>query len=98
VTSESDSDRASLKHYSRIGQQGKTHEKTGVRHSKSGFTESLLKDERIEIRGLGSFSIRNYKRYTGRNPKSGEKIPVKPKRSPFFKVGKELKEKVNSGK
>jgi len=59
-----------------------------------GFTESLLKGERIEIRGFGSFSIRNYKTYDGRNPKTGEKIPVKPKRLPFFKVGKELKEKV----
>ncbi len=64
----------------------------------NGFTESLLKGERIEIRGLGSFSIRSYKTYDGRNPKSGEKIPVKQKRLPFFKVGKELREKVNTEK
>lgn len=63
-----------------------------------GFTESLLKGERIEIRGFGTFSVRSYKTYDGRNPKTGEKIPVKQKRLPFFKVGKELKEKVNSGK
>jgi len=60
------------------------------------FTESLLKGERIEIRGFGSFSVRSYKTYDGRNPKTGEKIPVKQKRLPFFKVGKELREKVNS--
>lgn len=63
-----------------------------------GFTETLLKGERIEIRGFGSFSVRSYKTYDGRNPKTGEKIPVKQKRLSFFKVGKELKEKVNSGK
>lgn len=62
------------------------------------FIETLLKSERIEIRGFGTFSVRNYKTYDGRNPKTGEKIPVKQKRLPFFKVGKELKEKVNSGK
>lgn len=63
-----------------------------------GFTESLLNGERIEIRGFGSFSIRSYKTYNGRNPKTGEKIPVKQKRLPFFKVGKELNKKINSGK
>ncbi len=61
-----------------------------------GFTETLLKGERIEIRGFGTFSVRSYKTYDGRNPKTGEKIPVKPKRLPFFKVGKELKRMVNS--
>lgn len=60
-----------------------------------GFTETLLKGERIEIRGFGSFSVRSYKSYDGRNPKTGEKIPVKQKRLPFFKVGKELKERFN---
>ncbi len=60
-----------------------------------GFTEAFLKSERIEIRGFGSFSIRNYKTYDGRNPKTGEKIPVNPKRLPFFKVGKELKKLVD---
>lgn len=63
-----------------------------------GFTETLLKGERIEIRGFGSLSVRKYKQYNGRNPKTGEKIPVKQKRLPFFKVGKELKKIVNSGK
>ena len=60
-----------------------------------GFTESLKKGGRIEIRGFGSFTVRKYKAYRGRNPKTGDGIQVKPKRLPFFKVGKELKERVN---
>jgi integration host factor subunit beta len=60
-----------------------------------GFTETLKSGGRIEIRGFGSFVVKNYKAYTGRNPKSGKGIPVKPKKLPFFKVGKELKEKVD---
>ena len=56
---------------------------------------SLQKGERIEIRGFGSFTVRGYKPYTGRNPKTGEKTKVRAKKGPFFKVGKELKAKVN---
>ncbi len=57
--------------------------------------ESLKKGERIEIRGFGSFEIRHYKAYEGRNPRTGDPVGVQPKRLPFFKVGKELKERVN---
>lgn len=60
----------------------------------SSMSEALLDGERIEIRGFGSFEIREYGSYTGRNPKTGEPIEVKPKRLPFFKVGKELRERV----
>ena len=60
-----------------------------------GMKESLEKGERIEIRGFGSFVVRNYGGYKGRNPKTGEIVEVPPKRLPFFKVGKELKEMVN---
>ena len=60
------------------------------------MTEALVKGEGIEIRGFGSFSVREYKAYTGRNPKTGEKIAVKPKKLPFFKVGKELRERVKN--
>jgi integration host factor subunit beta len=60
-----------------------------------GFTDTLKKGGRIEIRGFGSFSVREYGAYTGSNPKTGKKVDVKPKRLPFFKVGKELKERVN---
>ena len=55
------------------------------------MTEALVRGEGIEIRGFGSFSIREYKAYTGRNPKTGERIKVQPKKLPFFKVGKDLK-------
>jgi len=60
-----------------------------------GMKESLEKGERIEIRGFGSFVVRNYRGYKGRNPKTGEVVEVHPKKVPFFKVGKELKEMVN---
>jgi len=63
-----------------------------------GFTEELKKGGRIEIRGFGSFVVREYKGYTGRNPKTGKNIDIPPKRLPFFKVGKELKERVDQGK
>jgi len=59
------------------------------------MTGALSKGDRVEIRGLGSFHIRKYKAYTGRNPKTHEKIKVKPKKLPFFKCGKDLKERVN---
>ena len=59
---------------------------------------SLRQGERIEIRGFGSFEIREYKAYEGRNPRTGSAVPVRPKRLPFFKVGKELKERVNSAR
>jgi integration host factor subunit beta len=58
---------------------------------------SLKRGERIEIRGFGSFEIRNYRPYEGRNPRTGVTVSVRPKRLPFFKVGKELKERVNAG-
>jgi len=60
-----------------------------------GFTEELKSGGRIEIRGFGSFVVREYGAYTGRNPKTGKNIQVTPKKLPFFKVGKELKEKVD---
>jgi integration host factor subunit beta len=60
-----------------------------------GFTEELRRSGRIEIRGFGSFMVRQYDAYTGRNPKTGRNIQVSPKRLPFFKVGKELKERVD---
>jgi integration host factor subunit beta len=57
--------------------------------------EAILEDERIEIRGFGSFVNKSYDSYTGRNPKTGEKIHVPAKKLPFFKVGKELKVRVD---
>lgn len=60
--------------------------------------KTLYDDERIEIRGFGAFANRNYKSYEGRNPKTGNIVKVSPKKVPFFKVGKELKELVDSGR
>jgi integration host factor subunit beta len=59
------------------------------------MAEALKRDDRVEIRGFGSFVNRNYRSYQGRNPKTGELVQVRPKRVPFFKVGKELKEMVD---
>ena len=59
--------------------------------------EALAQGEHVEIRGFGSFRIKAYKSYIGRNPKTGKQIQVVPKKLPFFKVGKELKERVNAG-
>ena len=59
------------------------------------LANALRAGERIEIRGFGSFVVNEYKSYTGRNPKTGEAIEVKPKKLPFFKVGKELRERVS---
>ncbi len=59
------------------------------------MADALRKDDRIEIRGFGSFVNRSYGSYQGRNPKTGQVVQVPPKRVPFFKVGKELKEMVD---
>ena len=58
--------------------------------------KSLIRGDRIEIRGLGSFKIKQYDSYNGRNPKTGKIIEVKGKKLPFFKVGRELKERVDN--
>ncbi len=56
---------------------------------------ALCKGENIEIRGLGAFHVKHYDGYQGRNPKTGEVIPVKPKRGILFRTGKELRDRVN---
>lgn len=56
---------------------------------------ALIQGQRVEIRGFGSFKIKHYQGYKGRNPKTGEVISVAEKKLPFFKVGKELKERVD---
>lgn len=60
------------------------------------MTDALIRGQRIEIRGLCSFYVKEYKSYVGRNPKTGEKVVIQPKRLPFFKCGKELRERVNN--
>ena len=59
------------------------------------ISNALTNGDRAEIRGFCSFYVKHYKAYTGRNPKSGEQTRVKPKKLPFFKVGKKLKERVD---
>lgn len=61
------------------------------------MTSALEQGEGIEIRGYGSFTVRDYKPYKGRNPRTGKEVEVPKKRLPFFKVGKELKVLVNEG-
>jgi integration host factor subunit beta len=60
------------------------------------ISNALAKGDRVEIRGLCSFYVKKYKAYAGRNPKTGKPTRVKPKKLPFFKVGKELRERINS--
>jgi integration host factor subunit beta len=60
-----------------------------------GIKDTLLQDKRVEIRGFGSFKMKHYEGYQGRNPSTGEIVQVHPKRLPFFRVGKDLKEFLN---
>ena len=62
------------------------------------MTETLVKGENIELRGFGSFTVKHYDSYTGRNPKTGVESKINAKKLPFFKVGKDLKEAVNAGR
>ncbi len=59
------------------------------------MTDALSTGDRIEIRGFGSFQIRDRRSREGRNPRTGDKVSVNEKKVPFFKVGKELKERVD---
>ncbi len=56
--------------------------------------EALKQGDRVEIRGFGTFNLKKYDGYTGRNPKTGETIKVKPKRLPVFRIGRSLKKKI----
>jgi integration host factor subunit beta len=59
------------------------------------MTEALIRGDRVEIRGFGSFMVKDYDGYRGHNPRTGASIEVAPKKLPFFKVGKDLKEMVD---
>ena len=59
------------------------------------IADAITQGERVEIRGLCSFFVKEYKSYTGRNPKTGDKVTIEPKKLPFFKSGKELKDRVD---
>jgi integration host factor subunit beta len=59
------------------------------------MADALSKNDRVQIRGFCTFFIKEYKSYTGRNPKTGERVKIAPKKLPFFKPGKELRERVD---
>ena len=80
-------------------------QKISVKEAKSivntiltAMTDALLQGHNVEIRGFGSFQVRKYDAYLGRNPKTGEEIQVAPKKLPFFKPGKDLREQMNKNK
>ena len=60
------------------------------------ISNALTNNDRVEIRGFGTFKVKNYDGYIGHNPKTGEPIKVKAKKMPFFKCGNELKDRVNA--
>ena len=68
-----------------------------VRYFFDAMSDALCRGDRVEIRGLWSFHVKNYPSYKGRNPKSGKVVRVKEKSLPYFKCGKELRERVNGG-
>lgn len=76
---------------------GQIHAEDTVNLIINKMRDTLTNGKRIEIRGFGSFTVKDYESYWGRNPKTGDKIWVKPKRLPGFKVGKELKDRLNEG-
>ena len=59
------------------------------------ITDALAKGDKVELRGFGSFRLRKREPRKGRNPKTGDKVDVPPKKVPYFKPGKELKELIN---
>jgi integration host factor subunit beta len=59
------------------------------------MSDALARGDRVEIRGLCSFFVKQYETYMGRNPKTGESVKIRPKKLPFFKCGKELKERID---
>ena len=59
------------------------------------ITGALARGERVELRGFGAFSTKQRQARTGRNPRTGDKVPVTEKLAPFFKTGKELRERLN---
>jgi integration host factor subunit beta len=85
-----------IEHVAELNKVSKGRAETLVNAIFECLEEALRRDERVEIRGLGSFETRRYGSYKGRNPRTGDAVAVKPKRLPFFKAGKELKDLINS--
>jgi integration host factor subunit beta len=75
---------------------GKNEAKAAVKLFFNSLAKALINGDRVEIRGMFTFYVKEYKGYTGRNPKTGEKVEIRPKKLPFFKAGKNLKEWVDN--
>jgi len=82
----------------RVSQLTKKHSEVIVNTVFQSIIEALNQDEKIELRGFGSFRIRHRRSRLGRNPKTGDRVAVPAKRIPYFKPGKELKDLINSDK
>jgi integration host factor subunit beta len=74
----------------------KTHAEAVVDIFFGEISNALAREDRVEIRGLCSLYVKQYEAYVGRNPKTKEAVQIKPKKLPFFKCGKELKERVDN--
>lgn len=84
-----------VEHVTKISSLSKKHAEIVVNTVFDAIIEALRADEKIELRGFGSFRIRRRQSRVGRNPKTGERVDVPAKRIPYFKPGKELKELIN---
>ena len=84
--------------FEKQGQLTRQQSETIINIAFESMINALYEDDRIEIRGFGSFANRNYRAYEGRNPKTGNTVKVPPKKVPFFKVGKDLRQTVDDGK
>lgn len=62
------------------------------------ISEALARGDRVELRGFGAFSVRKREARVGRNPRTGDSVQVEEKSTPFFKTGKQLRERINGGK
>ncbi len=80
----------------RVAEIGKKRAETVVNTVFSSIVEALRRDDKIELRGFGSFRVRRRRSRHGRNPKTGDRVAVPEKRIPYFKPGKELKELINT--
>ena len=85
-----------VEHVTRISDLSKKHAEIIVNTVFDSIIEALKNNEKIELRGFGSFRIRHRHARVGRNPKTGDRVEVPAKRIPYFKPGKELKELINS--
>ena len=74
----------------------KSEAKAAVKLFFDNLADAFINGDRVEIRGMCSFYVKNYKGYLGRNPKTGEKLIIHPKKQPYFKAGKELKKMVDN--